>query len=71
MNLDGAGLLLGQNQTGGQYLNGQLDELRLSSTVLPANWVAAAYANESNPASFYSLNFPIPGAIPTGRPILW
>jgi hypothetical protein len=71
MSLDASGLLIGQNQTGGQYLNGQIDELRLSATTLPANRIAASYANESSPSSFYSLNFPIPGAIAKGSPILW
>lgn len=54
-----------------QQLNGVLDEVRISNIARASNWIAADYANQSNPASFYSLNFPVPGAIPTGKPILW
>ncbi len=71
ISLDTSGLYFGTNQYGSQTLNGTLDEVRFQNVVRTTNWVAANYANQSIPNSFYSLNFPIPGAIATGKPILW
>ena len=71
--LDYTNLYIGEteNPANHEYLTGTIDELRVSNVVQPANWIAADYANQANPSSFYSLNFPIAGAISTGRPVLW
>ncbi len=37
-----------------QY-TGLLDELRLSSAALPANWIATEYNNQSAPGSFFNI----------------
>jgi hypothetical protein len=41
--------------TAGQNLDGVLDEVRVSSTVRSANWIATEYNNQSSPATFYSI----------------
>ena len=69
--LDSTNIYLGSTETALQYLTGKLDELRISNVVRSANWIAADYANQSAPQIFYSLSFPVPGAIATGSPILW
>jgi RHS repeat-associated protein len=38
-----------------QSFTGNLDEARISSVARSADWIAAEYNNESNPAAFYSL----------------
>jgi len=40
----------------GNRLNGDLDEIRASNTVLSADWVATEYNNQNSPASFYSFS---------------
>ena len=35
--------------------SGSLDEARLSSTARSADWIAAEYSNQNNPATFYSI----------------
>jgi hypothetical protein len=35
---------------------GSLDEIRISTTALSANWIAAEYANQSAPGSFWSVS---------------
>lgn len=40
---------------GGHFLQGVLDELRISSVARPAGWIATEYNNQSNPASFYTV----------------
>lgn len=42
---------------GGQFLNGALDEVRISSVALSADRIATDFNNQSNPSTFY-----IPGA---------
>ena len=37
------------------YYNGALAEVRLSSVVRSADWIAANYNNQSAPASFYTV----------------
>ena len=39
----------------GAGLVGVLDELRVSSVARSAAWIAADYANQSSPATFYSV----------------
>jgi RHS repeat-associated protein len=39
----------------GEYFNGEMDEVRLSSLVRSADWLASEYNNESEPALFYSM----------------
>ena len=36
-------------------LNGSLDEVRVSTTTLDPAWIATEYANQSDPASFYTV----------------
>ena len=54
----------------GEYLNGTLDEVRISSSQRTAAWIATEYNNQSSPATFYSIasaqanpgqNFPASG----------
>ena len=48
----------GQTYSGGmpfQFLNGALDEVRVSSAPRSAGWIATEYNNQSQPAAFYIL----------------
>jgi hypothetical protein len=38
-----------------KYFNGPIDEVRLSTSVRSADWIATEYNNQSSPASFYSV----------------
>ena len=40
-------------------LNGLLDEVRISKVARSASWIAAEYANQSNPSGFASSSAPI------------
>ena len=40
----------------GNYLNGILDEARVSNIARSADWIATEYNNQSSPATFYTLN---------------
>ena len=53
----GAGETSGWPSTAGgwSYLNGALDEARISTVARSAGWVAAEYANESSPSTFYAV----------------
>lgn len=37
------------------FFTGQLDELRVSSTVRTAGWIQTEYRNQSSPQTFYSV----------------
>jgi RHS repeat-associated protein len=39
----------------GFYYNGNIDEFRISNTVLSAAWIATEYNNQNSPSSFYSI----------------
>jgi Concanavalin A-like lectin/glucanases superfamily/Domain of unknown function (DUF2341) len=54
----------GQTFSGGtpfQFLNGVIDEVRVSSSARAASWIATEYNNQSAPASFYSIGATGPG----------
>src|SRR3712207_7605427 len=38
------------------FLNGNLDEFRLSSTFRSADWIATEYENQNSPTTFYSIS---------------
>jgi hypothetical protein len=40
----------------GDYLNGSLDEARVSGIARSADWVATEYANQSSPSTFFALS---------------
>ena len=40
---------------GWSYLNGALDEARISAEARSADWIATEYANESSPSTFYKV----------------
>jgi len=42
--------------TNDEYLAGSLDEIRISSVVRSADWIATEYANQNNPSTFFSIN---------------
>ena len=47
---------LGSRQNAGNYYNGLLDEVRISSAVRSANWIMTEYNNQNSPATFYSVS---------------
>jgi hypothetical protein len=44
--------------SGGQYYNGKLDELRISSIARSANWIATEYNNQASPSTFFTVGPP-------------
>jgi prepilin-type N-terminal cleavage/methylation domain-containing protein len=60
LSIASGGLFIGadQDSVGGsfdEWLDGELDELRLASVVRSAGWVANEYVNQDSPSSFYSV----------------
>jgi hypothetical protein len=47
----GNGLIIGQ--TGGQYFDGLLDEVRISNSVLTVNWITTEHNNQNDNGSFW------------------
>ena len=39
----------------GNFFNGLLDEIRLTSSVLSVNWITTEYNNQNSPATFYTV----------------
>jgi len=46
---------IGFSTTSPEYWNGLIDEVRFSSTVRSADWIATEYSNQSNPTTFYGV----------------
>jgi RHS repeat-associated protein len=40
-----------------EYFNGVLDEARISNNARSADWIAAEYANQDSPSTFYAVGF--------------
>ena len=49
----GQGLGIGAYPSGANYFNGKIDELRIRSAALSANWVTTEYNNQSDEATFW------------------
>ncbi len=41
--------------SGGQFFNGKIDELRISTITSSANWIATEYNNQASPSTFYTI----------------
>jgi hypothetical protein len=54
----GASSLAYQAYGGHYFLQGVLDELRISNVARTAGWIATEYNNQSDPASFYTMGEP-------------
>ncbi len=62
---------LGSNSAGSETVNAAVDEARVSSVARSADWIAAEYNNQINPAAFYSAVWGlIPGGGGGGTPAL-
>ncbi|MHA2247023.1 MAG: LamG-like jellyroll fold domain-containing protein [Candidatus Hodarchaeales archaeon] len=48
-------LTIGNLGSSGYVFNGILDEVRLSHRILTAGWIAAEYANQQDPSTFYTV----------------
>lgn len=48
-------LYLGQLGSGADFVNGQLDEMRISKSARSADWTLTEYRNQSGPSTFYSI----------------
>jgi hypothetical protein len=51
----GVGLGVNGRNTYAGNLNGVLDEMRIASVVLTANWIQTEYNNQSSPSTFYTI----------------
>jgi uncharacterized protein (TIGR03437 family) len=56
-------LYLGQLGNGADFVNGQLDEIRISKAVRSADWTLTEYRNQTGPGTFYSI-----GSASSGSP---
>jgi hypothetical protein len=54
-------LVMGQDQGGGNKYNGNMDEVRISSTVRSADWMRTTFTNESSPSDFSIMFGPATG----------
>jgi len=54
-----ANLYIGQRAGGDRGFDGTLDEVRLSSAPRGGNWIATQFANQSDPATFYTVSAPL------------
>lgn len=45
-----------ENGWNSQYLNGTVDELKISSSARSADWLATEYNNQSSPGTFYTIS---------------
>ncbi len=50
-------LLIGATSlaTGGSFTHGSIDEVRISNSVRSADWIAAEYASQNSPSTFYTI----------------
>ncbi|MGA2434601.1 MAG: DUF2341 domain-containing protein [Bryobacteraceae bacterium] len=50
-------LLIGATSlaTGGWYMNGSIDEIRISNSARSADWIAAEYNSQNSPSTFYTI----------------
>jgi RHS repeat-associated protein len=48
-----------------EYFTGSLDEVRISNVARSADWIAAEYNSQSNPAAFYSVSTPVVNGLGT------
>jgi hypothetical protein len=55
----GFDLYVGNRSDNGRTFDGNLDELRLSSTPRADSWISSQYRNQANPAAFYSVSAPL------------
>lgn len=46
---------LGSLNSSAQFFNGDIDEVRYSTVAQSSHWIAAEYANQSDPANFYTI----------------
>ncbi|MCX6764571.1 MAG: DUF2341 domain-containing protein [Candidatus Nealsonbacteria bacterium] len=47
-------LYIGRSNAGGEYFDGLLDEVRISSNGRSAAWISTSYSNQSSPSTFMS-----------------
>ncbi|MCK5466145.1 DUF2341 domain-containing protein [Candidatus Parcubacteria bacterium] len=47
--------IIGNRDDTGRGWNGTIDEVRISSTIRSADWIATEYNNQSDPSNFYNL----------------
>lgn len=52
--------IIGRHGTGAELFNGDLDEIRVLNVQLSADWIAAEYSNQNDPANFYSIGAELP-----------
>lgn len=47
---------IGENiDANGRFIDGRIDEVRISNIARSANWIGTEYANQNNPSAFYSV----------------
>ena len=67
----GTDVALGRrNYDASTYLDGSLDEVRISKTARSADWIATEYNNQSNPSNFYSVGAAFTGGGGPPSPVI-
>ena len=56
INTSGHNLQIGAESAGGSWLQGDMDEVRVSNTSRTGDWIATEYNNQASPGTFYSLS---------------
>jgi len=46
---------IGSHDVPGAYMDGIIDEVRISNTARSANWIKTSYSNQDSPSTFYTL----------------
>ncbi|MBN2142959.1 DUF2341 domain-containing protein [Candidatus Woesearchaeota archaeon] len=49
------GVQIGGDQLGDEFINGTIDEVRISNTTRTQEWIATEYSNQAHPESFYTI----------------
>lgn len=55
-------LKIGTTVVGTEAFEGEMDEVRINKNVLSASWIAAEYANQNSPSTFYSIGIEEPNS---------
>jgi len=51
----GGAIKIGSSKNNDQYFDGIIDEVRIQKVARPTTWLSTEYANQNNPAAFYSI----------------
>src|ERR1041385_2464101 len=71
LTVDASALALFGDGVSSYYLNGSLDEVRVSLSTRSADWIAAQFNNHNSPSTFYSVSGATAGGGPASGQVHW